>query len=217
MVSAPSACTTCAAVATQKQRPSAQHLTPLHYTSGFIYPRHIYVTRRRVGRHQPYDLSSHAPHGRHILSCFGQLTIFAPHRAICRVESKYPDPETFNPARWLEPSYPTYQEPLSKYPNFRDSKYGMHSFGYGRRKCLGMDIVDIELFVTAASVLWAFNMSQAVDGVTGEKVSIDSYATNSHVILEPDPYQMQFDVRGARKRALVTANYAEVAPSLKLV
>lgn len=141
----------------------------------------------------------------------------APHRAINRVESKYPDPETFNPARWLEASYPTYQEPLSKYPNFRDSKYGMHSFGYGRRKCLGMDIVDIELFVTGASVLWAFDMTQAVDSVTGEKIPIDSYATNSHVILEPSPFEMRFSVRGEEKRTIVTANYAEVASSLKVV
>lgn len=143
--------------------------------------------------------------------------MFAPRRAICRVESKYPDPETFNPARWLEPGYPTFQEPLTKYPNFRDSKFGTHSFGYGRRKCLGMDIVDIELFVTGASVLWAFNMSQAVDSITGEKVPIDTYATNSHVILEPSPYEMQFDIRGERRRAVVMANYANVASSLKVV
>lgn len=139
-----------------------------------------------------------------------------PIRAINRVESKYPDPETFNPARWLEPKYPTYQEPLSKYPNFRDSAYGMHSFGYGRRKCLGMDIVDIELFVTGASVLWAFDMSQDVDAETGEKIAIDTYATNSHVILEPDPYRMRFAVRSDARRATVTENYVQVAPELKV-
>lgn len=137
-------------------------------------------------------------------------------RAINRVESKYPDPETFNPDRWLNPSYPTYQEPLSKYPNFRDSKFGMHSFGWGRRKCLGMDIVDDELFVTGASLLWAFHMSQAVDPVTGENVRIDTYATNSHVILEPDPFKMRFDVRSEGRRADVLRNYAEVAGGLKV-
>lgn len=93
----------------------------------------------------------------------------------------------------------------------------MHSFGYGRRKCLGMDIVDIELFVTGASVLWAFDMSQSVDQVTGEKVPIDTFATNSHVILEPSTYQMQFDVRGGQRRADVMKNYGEVASVLKVV
>lgn len=132
------------------------------------------------------------------------------------MESKYPDPETFNPARWLEPTYPTYQAPLSKYPNFRDSAFGMHSFGYGRRKCLGMDIVDIELFVTGASVLWAFDMTQDLDAATGEKVAIDTFATNSHVILEPDPYRMRFAVRGDHKRVAVTGNYAQVAEGLKV-
>lgn len=132
------------------------------------------------------------------------------------MESKYPDPENYRPDRWLDPAFPTYQEPLTKYPNFRDSKFGMHSFGYGRRKCLGMDIVDDELLVTAAGVLWAFNMSQATDPVTGQKVPIDTQATNSHVILEPNCYKMHFSVRSEEKRAQLMKNYGEVAHELKV-
>lgn len=133
-----------------------------------------------------------------------------------RDESKYPDPETFNPARYLEPSYPTFQEPLTKFPNFRDSKHGQHTFGFGRRKCLGMDIVDDELFVTGAGLLWAFNMTQATDAVTGDKVPIDTMATNSHVILEPSEFKMQFEVRSAERRERVVRNYGEVAGGLKV-
>lgn len=138
------------------------------------------------------------------------------YRAINRVESKYPDPETFNPARYLEPSYPTYQEPLTKYPNFRDSKYGQHTFGWGRRKCLGMDIVDDELLVTGAGLLWAFNMTHELDAVTGEKIPIDTMATNSHVILEPSAFKMRFDIRSEQRREQVLKNYCEVAGGLKV-
>lgn len=138
------------------------------------------------------------------------------HRAINRVPSKYPDPETYRPDRWLDPSFPTYQEPLSKYPNFRDSKFGMHSFGWGRRKCLGMDIVDDELFVTGAALLWAFNMSQAVCSKTGDKIPIDTLSTNSHVILEPSKYEMRFDIRSEERRSHVVENYGQVASGLKV-
>lgn len=105
---------------------------------------------------------------------------------------------------------------MTKYPNFRDSQFGQHSFGYGRRKCLGMDIVDDELLVTGASVLWAFQMAQAVCPVTGEKVPIDTQATNSHVILEPSDYKMRFDIRSEERRVQVMKNFAEVAGGLKV-
>ncbi|KAK7748126.1 hypothetical protein SLS53_001380 [Cytospora paraplurivora] len=136
--------------------------------------------------------------------------------SINRVPEKYPDCETYRPDRWLDPSFPTYQEPLTKYPNFRDSKFGMHSFGWGRRKCLGTDIVDIELFVTGACVLWAFNMAQMTCPRTGEKVPIDDQATNSHVILEPSPFSMRFEVRSEGRRKAILKGFEGVAADLKV-
>jgi cytochrome P450 len=44
-------------------------------------------------------------------------TIFA----MVRDETVFPDPEIFNPDRWLNPKYPTYQEPLTQYPNLKRS------------------------------------------------------------------------------------------------
>lgn len=79
-----------------------------------------------------------------------------------------------------------------------------------------MDIVDIELFVTGASVLWAFNMEQMTCPRTGEKVPIDSQATNSHVILEPSPFAMRFSVRSDQRRKAITEAYGEIAANLKV-
>ena len=46
------------------------------------------------------------------LGCIRKLTDF--RRAISRDPDLYPDPEAFNPLRWIKPEYPTYQEPLSQ-------------------------------------------------------------------------------------------------------
>lgn len=122
-------------------------------------------------------------------------------RSINRNPHKYPDPETYNPARYLDPSYPTFQAPLTRYPNFREGS-SMHSFGWGRRTCLGQNIVDDEMFVFGAALLWAFNVTPKTCPVTGKEVPIDTQKTNSHVILEPIDFQLGFKVREG-KRELV--------------
>ncbi|KAA8627839.1 hypothetical protein SMACR_07502 [Sordaria macrospora] len=127
--------------------------------------------------------------------------------SINRNPQKYPDPETYNPARYLDPSYPTFQAPLTRYPNFREGS-SMHSFGWGRRTCLGQNIVDDEMFVFGAALLWAFDVAPKICPVTGKQVPIDSQKTNSHVILEPVGFQLGFKVREG-KRGLVLENGKE--------
>ncbi|KAI6346954.1 hypothetical protein MCOR25_010944 [Pyricularia grisea] len=132
-----------------------------------------------------------------------------------RVPEKYPDGDSFRPERWLEPGWPTFQEPLSKYPNFRNG-HGMHTFGWGRRTCLGQNIVDDEMFVFAAAVLWGFDMAQKLDRRTGEPVPIDTQATNSHVILEPLPFEMTFEPRSEARAAGILKGYEEVRSGLRV-
>jgi hypothetical protein len=136
-------------------------------------------------------------------------------RNINRVESKYPDPESFRPDRWLDPSFPTYQEPLTRYPNFREGM-SMHSFGWGRRTCLGQNIVDDEMFVFGAATLWAFEISQKVCPRTGKPVPIDTQATNSHVILEPLPYQIDMRPRSDARAGHILKGYEAVRAELKV-
>jgi len=70
-----------------------------------------------------------------------------------RNPSLYPSPNTFNPARWLTPSYPTFRSPLSHYPSL--SMTPMPIFGYGPRRCPGMYIAERNLFIQAAFIGWA--------------------------------------------------------------
>jgi cytochrome P450 len=134
---------------------------------------------------------------------------------INRVPKKYPDHENFRPDRYLDPSFPTYQEPLTKYPNFRDG-VGMHTFGWGRRTCLGQTIVDDEMFVAGAGVCWGFNLSQKRCPATGEPITFDTQATNSNVILEPKPFPIDIRPRSEERAKLILENYRGVRESLKV-
>jgi hypothetical protein len=68
----------------------------------------------------------------------------------------YPDPEAFNPMRWIDSKYPTYKEPLTQYPTI----VNMSQFGYGRRTCQGMTVTEADLIAGIGSIAWLFNISK---------------------------------------------------------
>ncbi|KAF3032487.1 hypothetical protein E8E12_002557 [Didymella heteroderae] len=76
--------------------------------------------------------------------------------AISRDPEMYPNPETFNPLRWLKPEFPTYREPLTQFPTIINSS----QFGYGRRLCQGQTVADEDLFIGIGSIAWLFNISK---------------------------------------------------------
>jgi pseurotin biosynthesis cytochrome P450 monooxygenase len=76
----------------------------------------------------------------------------------------YPDGKLFNPARWLEASYPTYKEPLSVYPNCQN----FHAFGYGRRSCPGSDFTERSLIIMIAKLAWGVNIYWPLDASGNE-------------------------------------------------
>ncbi|KAG9096235.1 hypothetical protein FS749_008866 [Ceratobasidium sp. UAMH 11750] len=66
--------------------------------------------------------------------------------AVTRDESIYPDPETFNPDRFLDPSVP-YE----------------YLFGHGRRRCPGMHFANSNLLIAFAYILTVFELGKGVD------------------------------------------------------
>lgn len=84
--------------------------------------------------------------------------------SISRDPEVFPDADAWNPMRWLESKYPTYQEPLSKFPTI--TSYSQ--FGYGRRTCQGMGVTEADLFVGIGSMAWMFSMHSETEDVEAE-------------------------------------------------
>lgn len=120
------------------------------------------------------------------------------HRGICRDPVKYPDPEAFRPERWLDKSYPSYREPLTKFPNLQN----YHQFGYGRRTCQGVEIVDQELFLVMAGLAWAFDIRKKKDSA-GNEIIPDDLKYTSLLIAKPAKFDFDLTVRGEERRAAI--------------
>ncbi|KAK7751333.1 hypothetical protein SLS62_006739 [Diatrype stigma] len=125
--------------------------------------------------------------------------------AFLRNPDKYPDPENFRPERWLQPGWPTYQEPLSIYPTIK----GLTSFGWGQRQCLGQTLTQDELVVACGALSWCFNLKAKRDPTTGRDLPVPLDKSNSLLIIKPDPFQMDFEPRSEARKAEALRLWAE--------
>ncbi|KAM0341693.1 hypothetical protein ACHAPU_009941 [Fusarium lateritium] len=108
--------------------------------------------------------------------------------AILMDKQMYPDQQLFNPARWLEDSYPTYKEPLTEHPNLKNYV----AFGFGRRACPGYDFSERTLVILVAQIAWACEISKPVDPVTNKPVEI---TLRHEPTPNPKPLAFPCDVR----------------------
>jgi len=112
------------------------------------------------------------------------------NRAFLRNPVKYPDPENFRPERWLEPGWPSFQEPLTQFPTIN----GMTSFGWGQRACLGQSVTRDETIVATGALLWGFNLKHKKDA-HGNDIPASIHKSNSLLIVKPDAWDMAFEPR----------------------
>ncbi|KAF7197197.1 Cytochrome P450 monooxygenase [Pseudocercospora fuligena] len=102
--------------------------------------------------------------------------------SISRDPEVFPEPDTWNPLRWLDSKFPTYQEPLTQFPTI--TQYSQ--FGYGRRICQGMGVAEADLFVGLGSVAWLFSVSkeQHDAGPDAEAGSSRNDCSSAHALQE---------------------------------
>ncbi|KAH7920047.1 cytochrome P450 [Leucogyrophana mollusca] len=103
--------------------------------------------------------------------------VFGNHWAISRDPVVYPNPDTFDPRRWLN-SDGQVRDDL-KFP----------SFGFGRRICPGQHIANRSIFINAALLLWSFKITEDPSAPIDESGFVDG------VIAHPKPFAAKFEPR----------------------
>ena len=79
-------------------------------------------------------------------------------RAIHRDPNIWKDPDTFDPARYLNHTLPA-----ADYINVSDPYERDHfTYGAGRRVCPGVHVAERSLYINISRVLWGFNITKKV-------------------------------------------------------
>ncbi|KAG1850810.1 cytochrome P450 [Suillus subalutaceus] len=86
-------------------------------------------------------------------------TVYGCHWAICRDPIAFPDPEKFDPQRWLDSE--------------GRLKDGMKSFtfGFGRRVCPGRHLAENSMYIGLALLFWSFRIDQRSDAPINTQAS----------------------------------------------
>jgi cytochrome P450 len=118
--------------------------------------------------------------------------------AIHRDEKLYPDPDVFNPDRYLNPQYPTYKEPLEQNPNIKR----FSAFGFGRRICPGLETADRSLFIQIATLAWACDISKKI-GSDGKEIPVPWYDYTEGSNVMPKPFEFELKPRSDERARMV--------------
>jgi hypothetical protein len=126
-------------------------------------------------------------------------------RGITRDPRIYPDPDNFRPERWLAPNFPTYREPLTEYPNLK----GFSQFGYGRRICQGIDVVEHELFLVMGGLAWAFDIRKKISKF-GYEVPAPTDKYTSLLIAKPEKFQFEMRPVSQERVSMIEKEWREI-------
>jgi cytochrome P450 len=87
--------------------------------------------------------------------------------------TKYKNPDSFQPERYLNYPHAAVDAINLKDPNERDH----FAYGAGRRVCAGIHVAEISIFIAVSHLLWCFNIENAKDK-NGRPIPINTLGYN---------------------------------------
>ncbi|KAF9011143.1 cytochrome P450 [Cyathus striatus] len=112
--------------------------------------------------------------------------------AIFHDEKVFPNPEMYNPERFLN--------------NNEAQKTIDYMFGAGRRVCPGIHYAKNFVYLTVMTLLWGFNISKARD-VTGNVINVDIDAFDERIAVEPKPFKCDIRLRSEKHGEILRSEF----------
>jgi len=103
-------------------------------------------------------------------------TVIGCHWAISRDPVAFPDPETFNPGRWL-----------TEDGRIRTDMH-FYTFGFGRRVCPGQHVANRSLYINLALLFWSFRILQRPEA----PIDLDASGFRDVIVFNPMPFEVEF-------------------------
>lgn len=108
-------------------------------------------------------------------------TIYGCHLAISKDPVAFPNPEKFDPQRWLTDAGQLRTD-IKFYP-----------YGFGRRICPGMHLANSSQYISLAYLLWSFHIIERPDA----PINVDAYSDT--FVSRPAPFQVDFVLQREEK------------------
>ncbi|KAL6862016.1 cytochrome P450 [Trichoderma novae-zelandiae] len=123
--------------------------------------------------------------------------------AIHMDESRWKDPQRFNPARYIDDPLTEAESMAQPDANLRDH----FTFGAGRRNCPGVHIAHNSLFINIARLFWAFNITKSTDE-DGNPIEPSTDAQPGF-LLTPVKFPCRLEARSERHAAIIERTWEE--------
>jgi len=107
----------------------------------------------------------------------------------------YPEPDNFDPARFLDVSDP--RVALNLKGKAHPAKSGHSSFGWGRRICPGADLAANSLFIALSKIIWAYDILPIQGRV------YDTFDYTDGFNIRPKKFECQIQIRNEERRKVL--------------
>ncbi|OIW32570.1 putative cytochrome P450 oxidoreductase [Coniochaeta ligniaria NRRL 30616] len=135
--------------------------------------------------------------------------IFVPIWSLHHDPKQYPQPEEFNPDRYL--NHPKLANEYAVSPDYNNRDDCLHHYGYGagRRMCPGLHLAERNMWRIVAKLIWAFDITEPIDDKTGNSIPLDEEAFTSAILTCPLPFNVRLTPRSNEHLAVVQKELAE--------